>query len=196
MPRRSTHGPRPVQSKLYEVAAAQAGYFTAREAAEAGYSLPLLHHHVDAGRFERAARGIFRLVQYPPSDHEDLVVLWLWSSRHGVFSHETALTLHGLSDALPANRHLSLPASWSRRRLRVPAATTLHYADLSTDEIAWSGPIPVTSVVRTIVDCAVARADPRMVSQARHQATRRGLCHREELEAALRAAGVARRRSR
>ena len=54
-------------------------------------------------------RGIYRLVHFPASDHEDLVVLWLWSEQAGVFSHETALALHDLSDALPGKVHMTLP---------------------------------------------------------------------------------------
>jgi predicted transcriptional regulator of viral defense system len=196
MPRRSTSGPGPVQTELYQLAATQGGYFTTRQAAEMGYSRPLLHHHVTVGRLERPARGIFRLVQFPISDHEDLVVLWLWSSRQGVFSHETALALHELSDALPARQHLTLPQSWASRRLRVPAGAALHHADLSPEEIAWVGPVPVTAVVRTIVDCAMAGVDPLLVGQAARQATRRGLCSRAELDAALRANGAAPRRRR
>jgi hypothetical protein len=49
---------------------------------------------------------VLRLAQFPPSDHEDLVPLWLWAQKLGVFSHETALFLHDLSDVLPANRHM------------------------------------------------------------------------------------------
>jgi hypothetical protein len=37
------------------------------------------------------------------------VVAWLWSDKQGVFSHQTALALHGLSDTLSAKAHLSLP---------------------------------------------------------------------------------------
>jgi predicted transcriptional regulator of viral defense system len=191
MPRRSARGPGPDQGKLYEVAATQAGYFTSRQAAEAGYSLPLLHYHVRARRFERMARGIFRLVQFPASGHEDLVVLWLWSTRQGVFSHETALSLHELSDALPAHRHLTLPLSWAARRLRVPAGSVLHHAELAPEEISWNGPVPVTSVVRTLVDCVAAGADPHLVRQAAGQAVRRGLCARATLDAALRATRAA-----
>jgi len=45
---------------------------------------------------------------------------WLWSEQAGVISHQTALSLHGLSDVLPAQAHLTLPAAWSKRRFRVP----------------------------------------------------------------------------
>src|SRR5258706_8889267 len=137
--------PTPDWDRLYELAAPQSGYFTLSQAREAGYSPPLVQHHLGAGRIERVARGVFRLVHFPPSDHEDLVVPWLWSDRPGVFSHETAPMLHELSDVLPSSRHLSVPASWAHRRLRVPKRVILHFQDLARTDVAWKGAGPVTT---------------------------------------------------
>jgi hypothetical protein len=86
MPRRAASGSSPDWAQLYELAAAQAGHFTAADAAEASFSLPMLQHHLKAHRLERAARGVFRLVQFPPTDEEWLVPAWLWSGREGTFS--------------------------------------------------------------------------------------------------------------
>src|SRR5262245_31363136 len=126
MPRMRSNGETPSWDRLYELATPQAGYFTLAQSRAAGYSPPLLEYYVREGRVERVARGIFRLAHYPPGDHEDLVVAWLWSERLGVFSHETALMLHELSDALPAKQHITVPSTWQRRRLRVPANLILH----------------------------------------------------------------------
>jgi len=43
-----------------------------------------------------------------------------------VTSHHTALSLHGLSDVLPAHVHLTVPDAWRQRRLRVPAGIVIH----------------------------------------------------------------------
>src|SRR5690349_15577310 len=131
MPRKRSDGQVPDWNSLYEVAAPQAGYFQLAQARAAGYSPPLLEYYVREGRVERVGRGIFRLAHFPPSDHEDLVIAWLWSDRLGVFSHETALLLHELSDALPARQHMTVPSAWARRRLRVPKNLILHFADLA-----------------------------------------------------------------
>lgn len=56
---------------LFDVAQAQAGYFTTKQAANAGYSPQLLAYYRD-NRVERVRRGIYRLVHFPASDHEDL----------------------------------------------------------------------------------------------------------------------------
>jgi predicted transcriptional regulator of viral defense system len=39
-------------------------------------------------------RGIYCVVKYPPTDHQSLVVVWLWTAQAGVYSHESALALH------------------------------------------------------------------------------------------------------
>lgn len=123
----------------------------------------------------RARRGIYRLVHFPASDHEDLVVLWLWSEQAGVFSHETALALHDLSDVLPGKVHLTLPATWRRRRFRVPSGLVLHFADVSDPDRMSFGAVPVTAPLRTLSDSIEADVAPGLVHQAILQARRRGL---------------------
>ena len=159
---------------LFEVAQAQAGYFTTQQAAAAGYS-PQLLAYLGSKKVARIRRGIYRLVHFPASDHEDLVVLWLWSEQAGVFSHETALALHDLSDVLPGKVHLTLPAAWRRRRLRVPAGLVLHFADVGDADRASFSAVPVTAPLRALRDCIEAKVAPSLVRQAILQARRRGL---------------------
>jgi len=133
------------------------------------------------GKIERVRRGIYRIVHYPGGEHEDLAVLWLWSDRVGVFSLETALALHELSDVLPSRVHLTLPASWKDRRLRIPRGLVLHHADIPERERTWSGSVPVTSPARTLLDCAQAELTPDLLQQALHQGLARGLFARDEV---------------
>ena len=175
MANNTPEGDGPRWSHLYETAAAQEGHFTTAQAAEAGYSPQLLAKYLRNGRIVRVRRAVYRLVHFPPSDHEDLVVVWLWSDRAGVFSHETALALHQLSDALPAKAHLTLPASWKSRRLQVPAGVVLHFADLDDADRAWAGAVQVTTPARTVVDCAEAGVAPGLVKQAIDEGLHRGL---------------------
>jgi predicted transcriptional regulator of viral defense system len=179
---------RPNWNRLYATAAAQEGLFTTRQAAEAGYSPQLLVHHVHAGKFARVRRSIYRLVHFPAAEHEDLVAAWLWSEREGVISHQTALALHGLSDALPAHVHLTLPIAWRRRRFRVPDGVVLHHAEVPPEDRAWFGAVPTTHPRRSLNDCARAGLSPELLQHAARQAVRRGLVTKPELgdvEAAL-----------
>lgn len=172
---------RPDWDRLFEVAASQSGYFTTQQAAAAGYSTHLLRKHIHAGRITRAQRGIYRIVHFPAGGHEELVVAWLWSEQAGIISHQTALALHELSDALPAHVHLTLPSAWRSRRLRVPPGVVLHHADVTTDERAWFGAVPITSPRRTLNDCAKAGLSPELLQQAAQQALRRGIVARGDL---------------
>ena len=177
---------------LFETGSAQEGYFTTRQAAEAGYSSQLLLKHIRAGRVTRTRRGIYRLVHFPAGDHEELVVAWLWSDRAGVVSHQTALSLHGLSDVLPVHVHLTLPRTWRTRRFRIPDGVVLHHADVPPSDRAWFDTVPTTNPRRTLNDCAHEDLPPDLLRQAAQQAIRRGLVTRVEIgdvEEALRIFG-------
>jgi predicted transcriptional regulator of viral defense system len=185
VPRRAASGTLPDWNRLYELASAQAGYFTATEARDVGFSLPLLQHHLDAGRVERSQRGVFRLVNFPPTDEEGLVPTWLWSRREGTFSHDTALALHQLSDALPAKLHLTVPTAWKKRRVQIPRNLVLHYADLADDQREWKGPIWVTSPLRTLADCSLDAVAKDLVEQAIREGFRRRLFTRQSVKRAV-----------
>jgi predicted transcriptional regulator of viral defense system len=178
---------RPDWDHLFETAVAQGGLFTTKQAAEAGYSPQLLAHYLRIGRVVRVQRGIYRLVHFPAGEHEELVAAWLWSEQAGLFSHQTALSLHELSDVLPSQVHLTVPGEWQHRRLRVPAGITLHLADVPDEDRSWFGVVPLTSPRRTLIDCATAQLSPQLLSQAARQALRRGLVTRAELGPVLRA---------
>ena len=151
----------PDWDRLFELAASQAGHFTTQQAAAVGYSAQLLAHHAVVGRLRRLRRGVYRLVHFPLTEHEDLAALWLWSGQAGVLSHQTALALHGLIGAQSAQHHLTLPASWAKRRLIVPEGVVLHFGDVAAHERCWVGPVPVTTLSRTQADCAFLRLSPR-----------------------------------
>ena len=51
----------------------QGGYFTAKQAQEAGYGYPHLDYHVSTGTFERVDHGLYRMARIPPGEHDDLI---------------------------------------------------------------------------------------------------------------------------
>ena len=173
----------PSWDELHAVANGQSGHFTAQQAAEAGFSVQLLHKHVQSGNLQRPARGIYRITRFPPSEHEDLVVLWLWSGQQAVFSHETALQLHELSDVLPARIHLTLPDATPRRRTN-PEGTVVHFADVPASDRQWIGPVPITTPARSVLDVAAAHGDASLVGQAIDQGIAAGLFQFADVAAA------------
>ena len=98
--------------RLYEVAAATSGYFTrAQLPVELQYAL---QYHERQGRVEKVGRGIYRLVNLPPSEDEQYLVASLWSNGRGVISEESALSIHELSDVLPSATVLTFEGETSQ----------------------------------------------------------------------------------
>lgn len=180
---------------LSQIAYPQGGYFRTAQAAAAGFSNQLLRKHRLAGRFVRSLRGVYRLADVPLGEHHDLMELWLWSEEVGVFSHETALALHELSDALPSRVHMTVPSSWSRRSA-VPRLLALHYANVPAGDRTWVGSIPVTTVARTLRDAVDAGVDPDLVAQAIAEGRARKLLDRSDLRGIVPPQGRGRRSRR
>jgi predicted transcriptional regulator of viral defense system len=179
MPKKKRNGPS--WPALYEIAAGQAGYFRAKQAADAGFSSQLLRSHVLAGKLVHPRRGIYRLVQFPVAENEDLMELWLWSEEEGVFSHETALALHDLSDVLPSRIHMTVPHAWRERSRSRPEILVVHYADVPASERTWVGSVPVTTPERTLRDAFDGGTNPGIVAQAVRDGVARGLFTRADL---------------
>jgi predicted transcriptional regulator of viral defense system len=175
--------PAPNWDRLFEFALGQEGHFTTKQALEAGYSPQLLLKYLKNGRIVRVRRSVYRIVHYPAGDYEDLATIWLWSEREGVFSHETALMLHNLCDALPRRANLTLPTEWAKRRLRVPEGVRLHYGTIPKSERVAIGAVPVTSVRRTLLDCVDAHVSPEFIEAAVRQARARGLIEPNDVKA-------------
>ena len=161
----------PDHRKLYSIAEQQAGYFTAKQAADAGFSWERLSDHASVGRFVRVARGIYRLAQFPSSPFEDLFVAWLRCGPKAVVSHESALSVYNLSDVLPGEIHVTVPRSASRRRKGIRQ----HTNRLQARDITKREGLPVTTVPRTIADVSKAMLDEEQVGRAVQEAIHEGL---------------------
>jgi predicted transcriptional regulator of viral defense system len=169
-----------VSDALFEMAEGQQGYFTAKQAAEAGYQLGSQAHHVKSGNWVRVERGIYRLARFPQSAEEQLVVYALWSRNRagepeGVYSHQTALSVHELSDVNPAKLHMTVPAAF-RRRAKTPKVLVLHRASLDEKYIEQRQGFAVTRPLRAIADLAGAESVSRdIIEQALTEGRQRGL---------------------
>jgi predicted transcriptional regulator of viral defense system len=168
---------KPNHDQLYEIAEGQAGYFTAAQAGKAGFSYERLSTNVRTGKFLRVARGVYRLVHFPSSAFEDLFVAWLKTGPGSVISHESALLVYDLSDILPAEVHVIVPRTASRRRKGI----RMHTSRLKQDEIAFQQGLPVTTAARTIADAAASQLAEEQVRQAVQQALQSGLVTKEDL---------------
>jgi predicted transcriptional regulator of viral defense system len=169
---------------LFEIIEQQQGYFTAKQAAEAGYRLGSQAHHVKAGNWLRVERGIYRLARFPRSMEEQYVIYSLWSRNRvgapvGVYSHETALSIHELSDANPARLQMTVPPGF-RRAASTPKVLMLHRACLDRSEIEHRQGFAVTKAIRAVADVA-ALGKQEFAAQALREGTKRGVITRQQL---------------
>ena len=175
--------------RLYESAQAQGGFFTTRQARAAGFHDNVHSYHVRAGNWLRERRGIYRLAQFPPPARPDLMIWQLWSrnrqdSPQGVFSHATALSLHELSDVMPASLDLTVPPGF-QRMAAIPDVLRLHRARLARRDLDTIDGVRVTTPLRTLIDViADGEVASELLVQAVDQAIRRGLVRRRQLETA------------
>lgn len=172
---------------LYRIAASQGGYFSAAQAREAGYTYRQQHYHRSRGNWLPIDRGVFRLRDFPPSEREDLIRWSLWSRDQkgvpqAVVSHETALTVHDLSDVMPERVHLTVPKGF---RKRVPTGCVLHVASLTEEEIELRAGYSVTTPLRTLLDLADSALSQEHLNVAVREALERGLVRRSLLQSAL-----------
>jgi predicted transcriptional regulator of viral defense system len=174
---------------LYEQAAHQGGYFTARQARDAGYEDNVHPYHVRSHNWVREARGVYRLSQFPLPARPDLMVWQLWSRNRqdepqGVFSHATALSLHDLSDVMPAALHMTVPPGF-RRMAAIPEVLRLHRARLNARDVQTIEGVRVTTPLRTLLDVIADGAIAQELQvQAVEEALRRGVIRRRQLEEA------------
>ncbi|MGC2250150.1 MAG: type IV toxin-antitoxin system AbiEi family antitoxin domain-containing protein [Acidobacteriaceae bacterium] len=153
---------------LHSVAEGQAGFFTAQQAKNAGFSESSHTYNVQEGLWAREYRGIYRLASFPAVLRPELVRWHLWSMdrmgrAQGVYSHSTALGLYATPEVnlpdVPPALEMTVPMGF-RRRGATPEGLTLHYADLAEGDIAARNGYRLTTPLRTILDLVAADTMP------------------------------------
>lgn len=165
------------KQKLFEIASLQQGYFTAKQAVSAGFSYRMHSHYKQSGQWLEIGRGVFRLAQFPNSPDEDYVRWSLWSrDRKGepqaVISHESALSIHGLSDVMPSKIHFTVPSGF---RKKAPKGCVIRKGMISADEKEQREGFFVTKPLRTIIDSAEANLSIDYLQQAIKEACDKGM---------------------
>lgn len=168
---------KPDSQKLYQIAEEQAGYFTAKEAHSVGYSWERLSEYASNGKFQRIENGVYRLRQFPVNSLEEYFIALLKAGEKAVISHESALVVYDLSDAMPGVIHVTIPKTRSRRR----TGLSFHTKKISEEEITVHSGLRVTRIPRTIIDLLESGYDFGTVKEAVIQAVKRGMVSEEEL---------------
>jgi predicted transcriptional regulator of viral defense system len=115
-------------------------------------------------------------------------MLWyLWSQNRqeipeGVYRHDTALSLHELSDLMPSKLHMTVTKDF-RRSSAIPEILVLHRAHLEVNDIQEIHGVRVTRPLRTIVDLLRSgNVDRSQLKLAVEEAIRRGLITHREID--------------
>lgn len=175
--------------RLFDVAEQQQGYFTTKQAKTAGFAENTHPYHVQAGNWIREHRGIYRLARFPLTERPDLALWSLWSKNRkeeveGVYSHQTAISLHELSDINPAKLHMTVPPNF-RRNSEIPGVLVLHRSDLAESDIQSGPGYRYTRPLRTVVDLIEdGTVEKNFIRQAARQAVDRGLITRQQIQKA------------
>lgn len=166
------NGPRRnLRLALQGLAFGQAGYFTAAQAVDLGYSYQAQKYHVDSGNWLRVDRGLFQLPDWPPAPEDQWVRWTLWSHGRGVVSHASAALVHDLGELDPRRVHLSVPFEF---RAVDPAVVT-HPTELLTKDVLDHGTWRVTTPLRTLLDLARGDTTQEQVTAAVGAALEQGL---------------------
>jgi hypothetical protein len=132
----------------------QRGVITRRQARDLGLTCASIDRRLSSGRWEVVHPTVYRLVGVPRTWHQDALAatLWLDVDAPALVSHLSALHLWGIDTGLarPAIE-VTVPSANRRRSSRVRVHRTRH---LPPHHVTERLGISVTSVERTLVDCA------------------------------------------
>lgn len=167
----------PDYDALYKIVEDQGGYFTAAQARSVGFSWERLSNNVKSDQFERVFRGVYRFVKFPSSRYEDLFIAWLRAGPESVISHESALSVYGLSDIIPSEIHVIVPRTASRRGKGIK----YHINKLEDYEVTRREGLPVTTLPRTIADISRSGVPEEQVVMAIRDGIEKGLISFEML---------------
>lgn len=166
-----------LRRELTAIAAAQSGYFTAKQALSVGYSYQAQKYHTDRGNWQRVDRGVFRLPEWPVGHFDDLVRWSLWSRGKAVVSHQTALSVYEAGDANPTLVHLTVPLNF---RAQAPGVR-LHRGELPDEDVRQQDGFRMTTPLRSLLDVAADAADIEQLATAIGDALHQGLVTRRQL---------------
>jgi Transcriptional regulator, AbiEi antitoxin len=136
---------------VQEVAEAQLGVITVRQAARAGVTPDAIRAQLDAGRWQRIYPGVYATFNGPPGRAAALWAAVLRAGAGAALSHQTAAELYGLTRQPARLIHVTVPAD--RRVTPVPGLVIHRSARIAAARHPVQQP-PRTRVEDTVLDLA------------------------------------------
>jgi predicted transcriptional regulator of viral defense system len=163
------------ERELAALARRQHGVLSRRQLLTAGLSTRTIRRRVEAGRLDLLHREIYALELGRVSLRGQWLAAVLACGEGAILSHRSAAALWGLTRAQPGVVEVSATAGRSRPGI------TVHEGGIHNADRAVVDRIPVTSLVRTLFDCAEV-ADARQLERMFEEADRLGLLEIPRLE--------------
>ena len=146
-------------NELQSVMKQNGGMVTTAQANEVGVSNERLRLLVHSGDLERVTTGIYVL----PDEFTDKMFIVQLRRPKIIYSHETALFLHELTDRDPINYMVTVPTGYNPTRLREDGFTVftikreLHEIGVTKLTTMFGNSVTVYDLERTICDCLRSR---------------------------------------
>jgi predicted transcriptional regulator of viral defense system len=146
------------------------GIITSTEVTESGIPRYYLTHMVKKGEIVRVENGIYSL----PNTWEDELYFLQYKLTKGIFSNETALYIHNLTDRTPSKYTMTFPSGYNTKHLKnkdinikLSNKETYDIGIITMDSFN-DNPIRVYDIERTLCDILISRnkTDIQIINQA------------------------------
>ncbi len=136
------------------------GVIEAKQVREAGVDNKVLQRMVTKGVLERISRGLY----VDANTMHDEYVIAQYRCKKGLFSHDTALYFHELSDRTPIQITMTIPSGYNTRLLNEPNKYKFFYSNKIIYKIGimhaktnLGNSIKLYDKERTICDCIIKK---------------------------------------
>lgn len=168
-------------AKAWELAARQHGVLNRAQLNELGFSGPAIERRVAGGRLHRVRRGVYAVGRPELTRRGRWMAAILACGPEAVLSYRSAAELWGIGSEQKGLIEVSLRKNSARRR---PGIRAYRRPNLEGRDVTSFSNIPVTGVVRTMIDCA-ARLDGPCIERMVNEADAHGLIRLDSLRAEL-----------
>ena len=178
--------------RLTDLAEAQYGLVTTRQAERRGVPRRDLARLVQAGGYERVGHGVYRVGGAPRPRLLDLRVAWLQlapgtgldqrTAGDGVVSHASATLVYEVGLLSPWRYEFTVPSSRRVRSRREDVV--IHSAPVADTDVVWTDGLLLTTPRRTVADLCGVRTDGEHLADVVCDFLRRGLSTRDDMAAA------------
>ena len=161
-----------------ELADRQHGFVAHWQLMEIGLGRRAIQYESGTGWLRRVARGVYAVGHTASDIYGRVMAAVLWAGPGALASHGAAAWVWGIGSAGGTTIDVTRVG---RGRLRWGHIVVHHVRSIEDEERAMREDVPVTSLARTLLDCAATK-QPRVVHRMIEEADRRGLFDLREAE--------------